>query len=58
MLFYVISKFHIVDIEYMQGVYLPIFFVEEFYGLFAIPSTFLIKVQGQHKTFYPTSYID
>ena len=33
----------IVDIEYLQGICSPTFVVEEFSGLFAHPSIFLIK---------------
>ena len=39
----ILSKAHIVDIEYAQGICLPIFVAEEFSGLFAHPSIFLIK---------------
>ena len=43
------SNPQIVDIEYPQGICSSIFVVEEFSGLFANPSIFLIKVQCQHK---------
>ena len=42
-LFSILSKPHIIDIEYPQGICSPIFVVEEFSGLFAYPSIFLIK---------------
>ena len=37
------SNAQIVDIEYQQGICSPTFVVEEFLGLFAYPSIFLIK---------------
>ena len=37
------SNVQIVDIEYPQGICSTIFVAQEFFGLFAHPSTFLIK---------------
>ena len=42
-LFSILSKVHIVDIEHLQGICLPNFVAEDFYGLFAHPSIFLVK---------------
>ena len=49
----------IVDIEYPQGICSPIYVVEKFSGLFAHPSTFLIKdsITAYINT-YMKSYID
>ena len=44
MLIFYIIKFHVVDIEYPQGICSPIFVVHDFSGLFLHPCTFLIKV--------------
>ena len=43
------SNSQIVDIEYPQGICLPIFVVEEFSGLFAHSLIFYLKAQCQHK---------
>ena len=42
-LFSILSKAHIVDIEYPQGICSTNFVVEDFYGLFAHPSIILTK---------------
>ena len=42
-LFAILSKAHVVDKEYPQGIYSPIFVVEEFSGIFAHSSIFFIK---------------
>ena len=44
-IFYVIKipKLQIFDIEYLQGICSPIFVAEDFSGLFAHPSIFLIE---------------
>ena len=48
-LFSILSKAHKVGIEHPQGICSPIFVVEEFSGLFAHPSVFLVKIQYQRK---------
>ena len=40
MLIFDIINAHMVDIEYLQGIYSPIFAVEDFSGLFAYRSIF------------------
>ena len=42
-LFSALSKAYIVDTEYPQEICLPIFAIEDFSGLFAHPSIFLIN---------------
>ena len=42
-LFFILPNAHLFDIEYSQGILLPIFDVEDFSGLFVQLSIFLIK---------------